>query len=235
MKVKLLNKKLVAYQTMEFCFRKPKKLKFMPGQHFSLKLTSPQKTGEQLERIFSVVSSPNDSNLCFVTRIRNSAFKQNLKKLKIGAEIEVDGPYGQMILPQNPKKSIIFIAGGIGIAPFISMIRFKIQKKLPYKIYLFYSNRRPEDSAYLDELFKYDKNNQIKLIATMTQIENSKISWHGETSYINEKMIKKYLNQKEIKNSIFYIAGPPSFVSSIFEILYKMNVENIKSENFDGY
>lgn len=236
MKVKLLNKKTIAHQTMEFCFEKPDNIKFVAGQHFSLKLINPRYIDEGgLERIFSTVSLPNDFTLCFATRIRNSAFKENLKNLNIGDEVKIDGPSGQMILPQNTEKYIVFIAGGIGIAPFMSMIRAKIQNNLPYKIYLFYSNRRPEDAAYLNELLKYARSGQINLIATMTQIKNSKIIWEGETAYINEKMIKKYLNQDQIQNSIFYIAGPPQFVSAMFEMLYNLNIENIKSENFDGY
>ncbi len=96
-----------------------------------------------------------------------------------------------MILHSDYTKPAVFVAGGIGITPFMSMIRYATKENLPHKIFLFYSNCRPEDSAYLEELKQKEKeNHNFRLIATMTQMENSKLSWHGETGYINEAMIK---------------------------------------------
>ncbi|GIW65502.1 MAG: oxidoreductase [Candidatus Parcubacteria bacterium] len=237
MKIKLLSKKEIAEGTMEFCFGKPEGLNFKAGQHFVLKLINTTEIDEEKnERVFSVVSSPDENKICFAIRMRNSDFKRLLKNLSEGSEIEIDGPYGQMVLPKDTNKTIAFIAGGIGITPFMSMIRYSAKNNLPYKIYLFYSNRRPEDTAYLDELLEYDKQGKIKLIATMTQMENSFKYWDGERNYINEEMIKKYLG-KEIINTIFYIAGPPQMSQAMYKLLSNMGVdeEKIKGENFSGY
>ncbi|GIW66578.1 MAG: flavodoxin [Candidatus Parcubacteria bacterium] len=246
MKVKLLSKREIAEGTMEFCFEKPEGLNFKAGQHFVLRLINPPETDEKgNERVLSVVSSPDENKICFAIRMRNSDFKRLLKNLppepeqstvQGKVEIELDGPYGQMVLPKDTNKTLTFIAGGIGITPFISMIRYAIKNNLPYKIYLFYSNRRPEDTAYLDELLEYNKQGKIKLIATMTQTENSSQPWDGERGYINEEMIKKYLGE-EIENVTFYIAGPPQMSQAMYELLSNMGVdeEKIKGENFSGY
>ena len=237
MKTKLISKKGIAEGTMEFCFEKPEGINFKSGQYFTLRLINPPETDEKgNERTFSVISSPDENNICFATRMRNSAFKRVLKNLPEGSDIELDGPYGQMVLPKDTNKTLAFIAGGIGITPFMSMIRYAVNNNLPYKIYLFYSNRRPEDAAYLDELLKYDKQGKIKLIATMTQMENSSRPWDGERGYINEEMIKKYLGE-ELKSAIFYVAGPPKMTQSMFNLLENLDVsyERIKGEDFDGY
>lgn len=234
--LKLVSKREIAENTLEFCFEKPDDLNFKNGQHFVIKIDNLSMIDEKgNERVFSVVSSANDKNLCFATRIRDSAFKKTLKSLNQGDEVEVDGPYGYMTLPKSIDKDLVFIAGGIGITPFIGMIRYAIQENLQFRIYLFYSNRRPEDAAYLDELLNYNKEGKIKLIATMTQWQDSRISWEGEKGYIDETMLKKYI--PDLNNVIFYIAGPTEMVSAMRSLLENLNVDDnsIKSEDFTGY
>lgn len=234
--LKLISKKEIAENTLEFCLEKPEDLIFKNGQHFVIRINNlPVIDAKGNERVFSVVSSAKDQQICFATRVRNSAFKIGLANLRQGDEIEVEGPYGYMVLPKNIDKDLIFIAGGIGITPFIGMIRYAIQENLQFKIYLFYSNRRPEDAAYLDELLNYNKQGKVKLIATMTQWQNSRIQWEGEKGYINEAMLRKYV--PNIDNAIFYIAGPSEMVLAIRSLLEKIgiNEEIIKSEDFTGY
>jgi ferredoxin-NADP reductase len=156
--------------------------------------------------------------------------------MPLESEVNIEGPYGSLILHTDSTKPAVFIAGGIGITPFMSMIRYATKENLPHKIFLFYSNRRPEDSAYLAELQQKERGNpNFHLIATMTQMENSKLPWHGETGYINEAMIKKYI--EDITKPIYYLAGPPEMISAMREILLKMGVleDNIRAEEFAGY
>jgi ferredoxin-NADP reductase len=236
-KSKLLERKEIAEGTMEFHLYKPEGFNYKPGQYIEIILINPPETdGKENERDFSLVSAPHEPNLTIATRMRDSAFKKVLKTMPLESEVNIEGPYGSLILHTDSTKPAVFIAGGIGITPFMSMIRYATKENLPHKIFLFYSNRRPEDSAYLAELQQKERGNpNFHLIATMTQMENSKLPWHGETGYINEAMIKKYI--EDITKPIYYLAGPPEMISAMREILLKMGVleDNIRAEEFAGY
>jgi predicted ferric reductase len=87
-------------------------------------------------------------------------------------------------LHRKSEKPAVFLAGGIGIMPFLSIIRQAGHDKSPHQMYLFYSNRRPEDAAFLDLLSEATKQNQnpnFHLIATMTEMDKSRREWKGET------------------------------------------------------
>ncbi len=228
MKTKLIFKKEIAQDTLEFCLEKPQNFSFRPGQHCEIKILNPQENDERGQsKILSIVSSPNENQLCFATRLGPSAFKKNLANLQIGDILEINGPYGSMLLPQQDEKPLIFFAGGIGITPFISMIRFILKNNLKHQIYLFYSNHNKNTTAYFEELNTYASQNKIKAFFIMTDF-NAKI---------NKEIILENISQEILKNSIFYIAGPVLFNKAIIEILENLAVdeEKIKFEDFAGY
>jgi len=103
-------------------------------------------------RAFSIASAAFDSNLMIATRMRDTAFKRVLRKASPGLQVKIDGPGGSFVLHRKSEKPAVFLAGGIGITPFLSIIRQAGHDKSPHHMYLFYSNRRPEDSAFLDLL-----------------------------------------------------------------------------------
>ncbi|HWD37875.1 MAG TPA: FAD-dependent oxidoreductase [Fimbriimonas sp.] len=141
-----------------------------------------------------------------------------------------------LTLPHNASRSIVFLAGGIGITPFRSMLVWAAREKLPHRIILFYSNRRPEDAPFLEELQMLERTNpNYKCIATMTAMEKSHRSWHGETRMINQEMLDKYL--KDAVSPIYYVAGPPAMVKGLREMLNIAGVDDddIRAEEFAGY
>ena len=106
---------------------------------------------------------------------------------------------------------------------------------MPHTIFLFYSNRRLEDTPFLDELESLAKQNaSFKLIATMTDPESAK-SWRGESGYIDSSMLKKYLDDPA--SLIYYIAGLPPMVSAMKTLLKDsgVNEDSIRAEEFTGY
>src|SRR6185437_7112702 len=108
-------------------------------------------------------------------------------------------------LHENTKRAAVFLSGGIGITPFHSIIKDATEKKLPHKLILFYSNRRPEDTAFLTELQDLAKQNpNFTLVATMTDMEKSAQKWEGERGYITVEMLKKYVTDD--MNPIYYLA-----------------------------
>lgn len=104
------------------------------------------------KRGFSLNSAPDDPELMFTTRLRDTAFKRVLKTMPLGTPVKLEGPFGDFTLIHNPRRPAVFLAGGIGVTPFRSIARWAAHQKLPKRIFLFYSNRRPEDAPFLDEL-----------------------------------------------------------------------------------
>lgn len=210
---------------------------FKAGQFAEFTLINPKETdAEGNKRLFSIASSPNHKDYIMVaTRMRNTAFKNNLKSMPFGEKIRVRGPMGAFTLHSDASKPAVFLAGGIGITPFRSIVEFAAEQKLPHRIYLFYSNRNKAATAFLDDFEKWQQqNNNFKLIATLTDAQD--YSWKYEDGRIDESMIKKYLGEM-LQNAIFYIAGPPGMVSGLMQLLSQMGIkeESIKAEEFAGY
>lgn len=233
----LKNREIVAEGTMMFKFEKPSDFEFKPGQAMDLILINPPETDEEGNiRTFSICAAPFENYVAIATRLRDTAFKRVLRNLSFDTEIKYDGPYGSFTLHKDYSKPAVFLVGGIGITPFYSMIKSAAKEHLPHKIFLFYSNRRPEDAAFINHLNDLQSENpKFKLIASMSEMEKSKINWQGETGFIRKEMIDKYV--PDLLNCICYSAGPPQMVKAMMNLLNELGVneDNIRTEEFSGY
>ncbi len=122
------------------------------------------------------------------------------------------------------------------VRTFSIAIRQADHDRAPHKLYLFYSNRRPEDALFLEVLQNLEKTNpNFCFIATMTDMPRSKKTWNGETARINREMLSKYLN--DLQGPIYYIAGPPAMVSGMRKMLVASDVDedDIRTDEFSGY
>ena len=138
--------------------------------------------------------------------------------MPFGTAVKIEGPSGDLILQNDSTRAAVFLAGGIGITPFRSIVHWAAKDKLPHRIVLFYSNRRPEDAPFLADLQSLARDNpKFKLIASMTEMEKSHLSWKGETGLINQEMLGRYLRGEA--SPIYYIAGPPAMVKALHEML----------------
>jgi len=239
--VALKGKRQIAEGTMAFVFEKPNGFRFKAGQHIQMTLINPSETDSQGDsRFFSLASTPQDADLVIAMRMRDTAFKRVLGRMQIGQkaliQILLDVPHGAFALHDDASMPAVMLAGGIGIVPAYSMIKDATERTLPHKIFLFYSNRRPEDAAYLDELQDLAKQNpSFKLIVTMTEPEKSAQSWHGETGFINQSMLRKYVD--DFESPIYYIAGLPGTVNAMKKLLTDSGVNEgcIQAEEFSGF
>jgi ferredoxin-NADP reductase len=234
---RLLSRVEVAEGTMAFHFEKPPHFDFKPGQSADLTLSSPLETdAEGNTRTFSIASSPFENQLIFATRMRDTAFKRSLKKIPLGTEVKIDSPMGSFTLHKNSSKPAVFLAGGIGITPFLSIARQADHDRLPHKLHLFCSNRRPEDTPFLDTLQMLEKSNpNFQLVCTMTEMLQSKREWQGETGLISQEMLSRHLTS--LQGSIYYVAGPPAMVAGVKKMLVAAGVDedDIRTEDFAGY
>ena len=233
----LTKREEIAEGTMAFHFVKPADFQFRAGQSMDLTLLNPPETdAEGNSRAFSIASAPFDNDLMVATRMRDTAFKRVLRKASPGLQVKIDGPGGSFVLHRKSEKPAVFLAGGIGITPFLSIIRQAGHDKSPHQMYLFYSNRRPEDAAFLDLLSEAAKQNpNFHLIATMTEMDDSQREWKGETGFINKDMLTKHLASPQ--GPIYYLAGPPAMVAAMRRMLIEAGVDedDIRAEEFSGY
>src|SRR3990167_378105 len=165
MNTKLISKETVAEGTMLFRFEKPEGFEYKAGQSIDLTLVNPPETDEKGNtRPFSLVSVPFEKELAIATRMRDSAFKRVLKDMRGGEVLEFEGPFGDLTLHENAKRKAVILAGGIGITPFRSIVAQATFQSLPHHITLLYSNRRPEDAAFLAEFQTFAKTNPISAL-----------------------------------------------------------------------
>jgi ferredoxin-NADP reductase len=208
---------------------------FTPGQYFFVTVPDVGHQDDKgLRRHITVVTSPNEKGvLGFATRMRDSAFKRSLGELPVGAEVEVEPPKGAFALPDDASQPLVFVAGGIGITVFRSMLRFIREEGLPYRVTLIYSNRDRESTAFLDELQELEKENaNLRLILTMTQDPD----WEGETRKIDAEFFRDHLGEN-LDESTFLVAGPPAMVEGMQAALAEAGVDekNVVAERYSGY
>jgi ferredoxin-NADP reductase len=234
---KLIRREEVAEGTMAFYFEKPSGFNLKAGQSADVTLNAPPETdAEGNTRTFFIASSPFENKVMFTTRMRDTAFKRSLKNAALATEVKIGSAAGSFTLHRNQAKPAVFLAGGIGITPFLSIVRQADHDRLPHKLYLLYSNRRPEDAAFLDTLQALETTNpNFRLICTMTEMSKSKEEWNGETVLIDKEMLCRHL--AGLQGPIYYIAGPPPMVTAMRQTLLSAGIEedDVRAEEFAGY
>src|SRR5262245_26311703 len=127
---------------MAFHFARPPGFAHEAGQYMQVTLIDPPENDAQGPgRPFTIASAPHEPDLMIATRMRDTAFKRVLKAAAPGLRLRIEGPNGIMLLHDETARPAVFLAGGIGITPFLSMARHAAKERLPHRIFLFYSNR----------------------------------------------------------------------------------------------
>lgn len=225
MRLKLIDKRSEAGDVVSHIFEPVEQMTWTAGQFliYFLPHEKPDVRGKQ--RFFTISSSPYEKSIMLTTRVfveQRSSFKQALEQLNPGDFVDVKGPDGDFILDE-PTGQYVFIAGGIGVTPYRSIIGQLDFEKKPINIELLYANKNEEFPfrMFFEEVKQRNSNFNIKYIVSPQ---------HIDTKYIEEN-IKDYLNK------IFYVSGPEPMVESLYEMLKGMGIkeENIKTDYFPGY
>lgn len=222
MKLKFINKIKEASDCFSFIFEKPKNFYFKAGQFLIYEIPNSQHDDRGEERYFTISSAPFENEIKLTTRFsqKTSSFKYDLMKLKSGEEIEVKGPEGEFGFDNNFKNHL-FVAGGIGITPYRSIL-FDLQylNKNP-NIVLYYANKNIE-IVFQDEL--------EELINPNFLVEY----FIAENLLTPEKIFDDY---KIIDNCAIYLSGPEPMVEEFLNKLKSLGVpeKNIKTDYFPGY
>jgi phytoene dehydrogenase-like protein/ferredoxin-NADP reductase len=222
--VRLIGKKEIAKNTIELTFEKPKGFKHKAGQYVVLRLMNPATNELDMPfRSLSVVSHPEEPVLRFAMRLSNSSFKKSCDLFKSGDEALIFGPMGDFVLSEDTEEKTVFLIGGIGITPVIPMLKELRKNNHKGKVYLFYSNKEPSSSAYLNEI-ETDHPDDFTLIDVYTKNDRR----------IDRTFLKERLGA--LKEYQYYIVGTTSFIRTMMELLHPTGVENSQIREDDyGY
>ncbi len=229
-----LKKEKMSRDAYSFYFdRRNLDFDFIPGQYLKLFLEIKNPDDRGTTRYFTISSSPSEKEyLTITTRVIKSSFKKKLNSLIPGEKITAYGPIGYFDFDLTQKYNSIFIAGGIGVTPYHSIINYFDYKNLKPNITLLTSFDLKENVVFFNEFKAIEKrNNSVKIIYTLTN--QSELGF--ENGRINENLIKKYV--RNITLSKFYITGPQVMVENLYSIIKNLNVsdEQIFKEDFPGY
>lgn len=230
----LVSMNTLALDTYEFIFKPDRKLNYVPGQYLEWTLPHKKADSRGVRRYFTIASSPTENAIKLGVKFNPnpSSFKKKLLSLKSGERLTAGQLMGDFLLPTDATKKLVFIAGGIGITPFRSMIEYLIDKKESRSTILFYSNKTADEIAYKDILEKAE-NSGIKTIYLLTEDKNSPKGVTCENCRLDEEIVKKYV--PDYKERIFYLSGPNAMVHAYKELLVKMGVNNIITDYFPGF
>jgi ferredoxin-NADP reductase len=233
----LLGRTRVADGTMAFQFEKPEDFHFKPGQYVDLTIPDPEDgVASWVTHTFSIASSPLSRDLLVTTRMRNTIFKRTLAVLPIGSEARIEGPMGSFHLHSDTGRPAVLLAGGIGIAPFLSILSHAAQEKLSHPLFLFYANRQVKDAAFIDDLWQLERENpRFRFLPTLTRTADPGPTWRGTTGHITPEML--FAQVGRVQGAIYYIAGPPDMVAATIQTLGNAGVDDddIRTEEFAGY
>ncbi len=207
---------------------------YIPGQYLYYTLDDlafPDNRGKQ--RHFTISSSPTEKGMVmFTTRMRGSGFKETLRHAAPGYELSCGTPMGQFALPPGQGQHV-FIAGGIGITPFRSMLCYSADQGNPLQATLFYFNHSESDIIFGEELENMP--GRLPGFKLVHVISRPQAGWKGEQGKLDEALLRKYV--KDLTGTVFWLSGPPSMVTSYAEILNQTGISQkaIHMDRFVGY
>lgn len=202
-----------------FLFSSSSKLDYTAGQFIELTLKHKNPDSRGIKRWFTLSSSPKEDLLAITTKFaakNGSSFKKALRRLKPGDQLEMSDPMGDFVLPKLIQTPLVFVAGGIGITPFKSMLSWlnETNESRPIKILVGVNNE--------DEIVFQDEINKSKLHATFVVSEPSS-AWGGETGRLSSELILGLEEPSE--DTLIYISGPEPMVEHLENDLHKAGVK----------
>lgn len=220
MKLKLIKRQLVAKNIEIFWFKPDMPVHYVAGQYIELNISHDSPDNRKTKRWFTLSSSPTEGLLAITTRLdpeRKSSFKKALSDLVVGDSVPALMPMGDFVLPKNKSIPLVFIAGGIGITPYRSILKYLSDSGEKRDITLIYAVKDRAEIAFEDIITESD----IKLI-----------NHHGS---LKAEDVLRYTGK--ITNQAVYISGPENMV----EILQKRLISNgisiaqIRTDFFHNY
>ncbi len=236
--LKLVSREEIGRTVYEYSFKPESPLDYKPGQY--LELTLPLKKSDSLgnRRTFTIASSPTEDTVLFGVKHaqKGSAFKSTLAVLPKGTIVTANNLAGDFLLPIDEKVRMVFIAGGIGITPYRSMLKYLIDNRQSRNIVLFYAVSDPKQIVYKNVL-NDAKEYGLKVVYVLSPTPGEEVpkSWSGEVGFITADMIKQHVLDYDKRQ--YYISGPNGMVIANKRTLRSMGIprDHIRTDYFSGY
>lgn len=234
--LQLKEKVQVSADILDFVFTPHKKMAFIPGQYMEWTLPHKKTDSRGNRRYFTIASSPTEDHIRLGAKFYNpgSSYKKELATLDGGTPIVAAQLAGDFVLPKDKKQKLVFVAGGIGITPFRSMIKYCIDTNEKRDIILLYANKTLEEIAYKEVFDEAQQKLGIKTVYTLTDKNNVPNNWQGRIGRLTAPVIQAEI--PDFQERFFYLSGPQIMVSSFEETLISIGVkkQQIKKDYFPG-
>ncbi len=222
------NKKEIADGVYEFYFSTDQEIKYKPGQYFEWTLDHDKSDNRGVRRYFTISSSPTYDDLSIAVRLdpnKASSFKKSLLDLKPGDQMFASQLSGDFVMPRNKKQKLAFIAGGIGVTPFASMVRYLLSRGQQRDVCLFYAAQNNKQFAYLDLFAEASDVIGLKTFYLATETDG----------YLTAKKVID--SMPDYKSRLFYISGPNAMVENYKKMLLSAGVSHsqIRTDYFPGF
>lgn len=230
----LVKKEALSPSIESFYFETSPKINFQPGQFFEWTVPHSQPDSRGLRRWFTIASSPTEKYVQLTTRFaqKSSTLKTTLRNLRVGEHIWAHGLEGDFVLPTDKTKALTFIAGGIGITPFRSMIKYLVDHGESRDITLVFAAKKEEDLIFQDLFSQASEAFGLKLIPVLSEPGKG---WQGLSGTIDGTLLKREV--PGITASDVYVSGPEPMVETLSQKLRDIGVPNssIRQDFFPGY
>lgn len=222
---------------IDYTFGLNQKIHFKPGQYMEWTLPHTHADNRGNRRYLTIASSPTEDTLRLGVKFyqNGSSFKRTLAALDTNTPLVGAQLTGDFTLPDDPNQKCVFIAGGIGITPFRSMIKYLLDTKQARPIILLYANKTPGEIIYTDVFEEAQRQLGIKTIYTLTDKASIPAGWKGKVGRIDETMIRNEV--PDFMTRVFYLSGPHAMVHAYQKMLAGMRVpkKHVIVDYFPGF
>lgn len=231
--LRLVGRRSEGEDVESFLFQPDGPFPYQAGQHLRLTIPHVEPDARGSSRYFTIASAPSEPALMVTTRLvaEPSSFKRALARLPVGALVEASGPGGGFVYPSDCPPAL-FVAGGIGITPFRSMLIDLFTRDLTPDIVLLYSNRTAifPFRTLLQDLARARAS--LRLVPSVTRPTPD---WDGPVGRIDDELIKRAV--PDLRRRLAFVAGPRPMVEAASDAMLRLGADpsGIKLEIFPGY
>lgn len=222
---------------MDFIYTPTRRLAYAPGQYMEWTVAHNHIDNRGTRRYFTLASSPTEPNVRIGVKFSpsGSSYKEAmLANTMPGNQIVASQVTGDFTLPKNRRQKLVFIAGGIGVTPYRSMVKYLLDRGESRDIILIYANRTPREFVYGDVFMAAQRAFRLRPILVASDASSVPMGWPGIIGHIDTRLIQQQV--PDYAERLFYISGSPAMIRRVTESLRELHIkpDKIKTDHFSG-